>query len=168
MKLKNIEYLIIHHTGTSKDYTTFEAVRKYHILKGWGEIGYHYFIDGEGKVFIGRREDEVGAHCKASGMNFKSLGICLAGNFEKEHPGTVQFLKLSEILNCLVNKYLILPDKILGHCEVPGAKTLCPGRNLLYWIDIYRRSFPKKKLILIKIKLLLNQISKLLKKFSTA
>jgi len=158
MKLQKVEYLIVHHTATDRDHTTFEAVKRYHISKGWDDIGYHFFIDGKGGLFVGRPETKVGVHCRASGMNFRSLGICLAGNFETQYPSAVQLLKLSQTLNHLVDKYLILPDQILGHCEVPRARTVCPGKNLLYWLDIYRRSFSKKKVLLIKIARMLRQI----------
>lgn len=167
MKLNKVEYLIIHHSATPRDRTTFEAVRKYHIKKGWGDIGYHFFITSDGTIHSGRKEDDVGCHCSASSMNFKSLGICLAGNFEKEYPSAKQLKSLSSLLNQLVVKYLILPDHILGHREVPEAKTLCPGINLLEWLYIYRASFPKKKLLyirLIKTLLQLIKVLKLLKK----
>ena len=163
MKLNKVDYLIIHHSATPRDKTTFEAVRRYHIQKGWGDIGYHFFITADGTIHKGRKEEDVGAHCRASGMNFKSLGICLAGNFTKEYPSAKQLKSLSSLLNQLTVKYLILPDHILGHCEVPGARTLCPGENLLEWVHIYKATLPKKKLLYIKLIRILKRLIETLK-----
>ena len=151
MKLNKVKYLIVHHSATPRDETTFEAVKKYHIQKGWGDIGYHFFITADGVVHKGRNEDTIGAHCRADGMNFKSLGICLAGNFENEFPTAAQLKSLSKLLNSLVVKYNVPPNRILGHREVKGANTLCPGKYLLEWLFTYRSSFDKKKLLYIKL-----------------
>ena len=45
-------------------------------------IGYHFFIDKEGKVFVGRPIDTKGAHNKAYNRN--SVAICFGGDFTKE------------------------------------------------------------------------------------
>ena len=69
-----VEYLVIHHTAVSREqnHEQFEAVKNYHISKGWGNIGYHFFIEPNGVVKIGRAENEVGAHVKEQSMNYKS------------------------------------------------------------------------------------------------
>ena len=123
-------YLIIHHSATDRDTTTFASVKAYHISKGWGDIGYHYFITPS-MCHSGRGEDVVGAHCIADGMNFKSLGICLAGNFENETPTDWQVNRLKQLIKELQNKYNIPNKNILAHREVSGAATACCGKNLL-------------------------------------
>jgi len=140
------EYLIIHHTATDRDRTTFEAVRQYHIRKGWGDIGYHYFITADGTLWKGRAESEVGAHAQADGMNFKSIGICLTGNFEVERPTDAQITTLETTLERLRAEYSISREQVLGHQEVPNAHTLCPGKNLLAWIQDYRKKEPQPDL----------------------
>jgi len=132
------KYLIIHHTATDRDTTTFEAVDKHHKSLGWGGIGYHKFITAGGWLHEGRREDAVGAHCKDGEMNFKSLGICLTGNFQTEHPAADQLNTLQKIVRELQEKYQIPNENILGHREVPSA-TACPGRNLLAFVAELRR-----------------------------
>ena len=123
-------WLIIHHTATDRDTTTFSGVKNYHISKGWGDIGYHWFITTN-RVYKGRAENVVGAHCRADGMNFKSLGICVAGNFMKEDPVGWQINRLNKLVKELQNKYNIPKSNILGHREVNGASTACPGNNLM-------------------------------------
>lgn len=137
------KFLIIHHTATNRDTTTFEAVKKNHISRGWGDIGYHYFITPK-SVYSGRAKDLVGAHCKADDMNFKSLGICLTGNFQNETPAQFQLDELTELANELCGKYSIPKDNILGHKEVQGAATACPGNNLLPFVKSLRVTSPKK------------------------
>jgi len=168
MELKLHKYLIIHHTATARDKTTFEAVRNYHIRKGWGDIAYHYFISGDGRLYRGREENVVGAHCRANGMNFKSLGICLTGNFEQEHPSEAQLKTLEELIEKLRAKYNIPIDNVLGHKEVPGARTVCPGRNFLEWLIAYRERKKKEKIedekfFLSRIITLLEELIKYLK-----
>ena len=123
-------FLIIHHTATERDKTSFEAVKQNHINLGWGDIGYHYFITPR-KVHKGRAEDIVGAHCKADGMNFKSLGICLTGNFQTEEPTGFQVSELEKLTKELRERYQIVKENILAHKEVAGAATACPGNNLM-------------------------------------
>jgi len=142
MKLKkeDIKFLIIHHTGTSRDRTTFLAVKNYHTKTlGWKDIGYHYFIDGRGVLTKGRPDNMVGAHAKTSApsMNFRSLGIALTGNFEREEPTRKQVAKLENLLNGLRKQFNIPKSRIKGHREVKS--TICPGKNLMAIIRIYRQ-----------------------------
>jgi N-acetylmuramoyl-L-alanine amidase len=156
LKPEEIEYLIIHHSATPRDSTTFTAVRNQHINeRGFWDIGYHYFIDGKGTLYNGRPENYVGAHAASPGlsMNFKSLGICLAGNFEIELPSPNQIQTLINLLYSLMAKYNIPKSNILGHKEVKGTNTLCPGQNLLKWLVDWRSSNEQSEKEKIKQKL---------------
>ena len=154
------KYLIIHHTATLRDKTTFEAVKNYHISKGWGDIGYHYFITADGTTHDGRKEITVGAHCVASDMNYRSIGICLTGNFEKEKPTEEQLESLLSLVTILKNKYNIPKDNVVGHGSVMGAKTLCPGKNLIDWLIDYLETDEDviKNVKIKKIKTLISEV----------
>jgi len=170
-----IKYLIIHHTATSRDRTTFEAVKKYHIGLGWGDIGYHWLINGKGDLIEGRGDQWVGAHCnkpKADSVNFRSIGIALTGNFETESPSKEQIATLETLVANLRAKYGIPRENILGHGEVEEASTLCPGKNFLPYLKTYRarpeETDNKKKTLLDlvdsveqKVEELKNEIQKL-------
>lgn len=135
------EYIIVHHSANKK--STFENVDAYHKAKGWGGIGYHYFIELSGEIKQGREDNEIGAHCLADKMNYKSIGICLAGNFLKHLWTSAQLRSLEELLFRLEKEYDI--DRIhnvLAHQEVSGAKTDCPG-YLIYWLKAHRYSDPR-------------------------
>ncbi len=130
-------WLIIHHTATDRDTTTFSGVKDYHISKGWGDIGYHWFITTN-RAYQGRGENVVGAHCLADGMNFKSLGICLTGNFQNETPTQWQLQRLEKLVRELQIKYNINSDHILAHGEVNGSSTACCGNNLIPFVKKLR------------------------------
>lgn len=128
-------YIILHHTITARDTTTFEAVNNYH--KGlWNFesslgffIGYHYFIDGKGKVYQGRNDWEAGAHCYQENKNYDSIGICLTGNFDTETPSQAQTASLGTLLKDLMQKHLIPKGNIKFHRDYAGYKS-CPGTNI--------------------------------------
>ncbi len=138
LKPSSIKYLIVHHSATARDTTTFEAVKKYHVSKGWGDIGYHFFITPDGNVRQGRAENIVGSQCQADGMNFKSLGICLTGNFDTETPTVEQLTALLNLIRTLMTKYNIPKENVIGHGQARGATTACPGKVLREWVDKFR------------------------------
>lgn len=127
------EYIIVHHTGGTDDnpladtsHHTFEIVDKWHKSLGWEKIGYHYFIEKDGKTTQGRADDYHGAHCK--GYNEKSIGICLAGNFDNTLPTDAQMVQLRSLLQRLTKQYKIPREKIFPHREF--ANKTCYGRRL--------------------------------------
>lgn len=125
------KFLIIHHTAVSRKLNgmQFDAVKRYHIGKGWGDIGYHFLIEPTGLIKIGRKESEVGAHCKEQSMNFKSLGICLTGNFDIEKPTNQQIFALRDLIRKLSKKYAITEPFICFHNQFATYKS-CPGKNM--------------------------------------
>ncbi len=131
----NKNYIILHHTLTSRDTTTFEAVNNYH-KKLWNfesnlgyYIGYHYFITGDGKVYNGRADWEAGAHCYQENKNYDSIGICLTGNFDTEEPSQAQLDSLEILVSDLMERYSIPKDNLKFHREYASYKS-CPGTNI--------------------------------------
>lgn len=115
------EVLVYHHTAA--DNLTPQEINKQHIERGFGGIGYHFYIRKDGKIYRGRPEKAVGAH--AIGRNKSSIGICLEGNFEKESLTDAEKSSLVKLSVDMIIKYN-LKDSI-GHRDVYG--TLCPGEN---------------------------------------
>lgn len=111
---------IVHHSAVNSVGWQYDAVRKYHIKnKGWGDIGYHFFIEPDGALKIGRWWFREGAH--TLGQNFSSLGVCVARNCDSMYPTTPQKNVLRAILKT-INK------PIFGHRDF--SSTACPGRYL--------------------------------------
>ncbi len=132
-------HIIVHHTGAEEK--DAEQVRRYHLSLGWRDIGYHYVIERDGRVVPGRSLGLPGAHCKAAGMNFKGIGIAVLGNLNNHPPLPSQEEALENLVRGLQQRFGIPPANVLGHREVPGAATDCPGRCL----DMERlRSLPER------------------------
>lgn len=155
-------FIIIHHTAGHD--VPARKIDAYHARRGFGvkvtgpeplveeyiergferieggvvvHIGYHYLIRADGSVEKGRPDFVQGAHCSAQGMNFKSLGVALTGNFDsidnphgqKGHPvpTAAQISALKKLLFYLMDIYQIPKKNILVHRDVSGAATSCPG-----------------------------------------
>jgi N-acetylmuramoyl-L-alanine amidase len=114
---------VVHHSASPLK-TTVDQIRAWHQLKGFKDVGYHYVILNDGTVVLTRPVEEVGAH--AEGHNKDSIGICVVG--DNTIPGREWGPKQKEALRILLQK---LPQvKVLGHRDLPGAATLCPGLNV--------------------------------------
>ena len=114
--------ILIHHTGAEEKDTA--QVKRYHLSRGWRDIGYNFVIERDGKVVDGRSLDISGAH--ARGFNSKAIGVALIGNFENRLPTAQQLASLNVLLLRLVKLYNIPQDEVFGHNE--KSRTLCPGK----------------------------------------
>lgn len=132
---KKWKYIIIHHSATDigSALQFFEAHKK----RGfWHGLGYHFVIDNgtydkvDGQIEISPRwiKQQDGAHCKASRMNYKGIGICLVGNFSEEGVSKQQMDSLIYLVDSLKKYYKIPTRNIMGHGRVPRARTECPGK----------------------------------------
>ncbi len=127
------KYIIIHHSAT--DFGNAMQFNEAHLRRGWKGIGYHFIIDNgtcgkdDGQIEMGPRwiKQQDGAHCKANNMNERAIGICLVGNFSKGKPTKKQMDSLIYLTDKLKKYYKISKKRVLGHGEVLGAKTECPG-----------------------------------------
>lgn len=120
------EYIIVHHTGAEEK--DAEQVRRYHLSLGWRDVGYNYIIERDGRVVAGRSLTMPGAHCRDAGMNHKSAGVAVIGNLMDHPPTPEQRRALIGLVRELCRRYSVPPERVLGHNEVPGAATDCPGR----------------------------------------
>ena len=125
------EYIVIHHSATADGQTVdWNAITNYHKnTLGYLDVGYHYGIErvnDRWAIITGRAEDQVGAHTKQEGMNYKSIGICVVGNFDKERPSPEALFLLEMLCIDLCRRYGIPASKIVPHSKY-AAKT-CPGK----------------------------------------
>ncbi len=127
------KYIVIHHSATEVGNSL--AFNAAHLRKGWQGVGYQFIIDNgtagkdDGQIETSPRwiKQTDGAHCKANGMNTCGIGICLVGNFSKDSVSRKQMDSLVLLVNKLRKYYKIPKRNILGHGQVPGARTECPG-----------------------------------------
>ena len=103
-------------------------IQRYHVREnGWGDIGYHFVIDGSGKIWEARSLKWQGAH--AGGVNNRgNIGIVLLGDFEHAYPSAPQTASMQWLVRQLQMKYNIAPNRLYGHCHLRATK--CPGRYL--------------------------------------
>ena len=143
---------IILHTAAYKGDADIEDIRRWHLDRGWNDVGYHYYIRRDGEIQKGREETVSGAH--ARGMNADSLGICFEGHGDYEAFTQYQRNALCDLYEDILTRWDIPVENVLGHRETGAPKT-CPGnkvdmddiRNMLkIWLDIPDVSPPDNKL----------------------
>jgi N-acetylmuramoyl-L-alanine amidase len=126
--MRNIKELIVHCAATpeGKDYTVAD-IKKWHLARGFNDIGYHYVIYRDGSIHKGRSEDVIGAHC--TGHNSNSIGVCYIGGVAtdgktpKDTRTAAQKSALLSVLKQLKAKY---PNaKIYSHKDF--ANKACPS-----------------------------------------
>ncbi len=124
-----ITHIILHHSLTKDSGTvSTQAIRNYHVFdRGWRNIGYHYIIEivnDYPEIFVGRMMTETGAHTR--GLNQKSIGICIVGNFDKKKPSKILWNKAIKLVKSLKIVFNIPIDNVIGHREYKKTKS-CPG-----------------------------------------
>ncbi len=141
------EYVMLHHSLTTDGPTvSWGAIRYYHtVIKGWRDVGYHYGIEliSSGhhqyyEILQGRMPDQVGAHCYQGGMNRKSIGVCLVGNFDEDPVPQGQMDRTIELVSWLLGEFHIPVENILGHRDFASYKS-CPGSQ--FDLDAFRNNF---------------------------
>lgn len=85
--MRKITEIIIHCSATREGQDIKAAdIDRWHRQKGWDGCGYHFVIDLDGTIEIGRPIEKVGAH--TSGHNANSVGICYVGGLNKDGKAT--------------------------------------------------------------------------------
>jgi N-acetyl-anhydromuramyl-L-alanine amidase AmpD len=122
-----IQFGIIHHPGRLNEYTA-EEVKKVHLARGFGDVGYNYLIEEDGKIVKGRDEKYRGAHTVVEGSadpqywNENALGICFVHNGEEGPFPDVMYKSAAKLLK----EKGLKPAQIRLHREVDN--TVCPGK----------------------------------------
>jgi len=127
--LKN--WIVIHHSGILRDSSQFDIINQYHKRRGFPQSrlgyfgGYHYLIDNDEEIKRYRNDDEIGAHARQRLMNFRSIGICISGDFSSQKPTEWQILTLQKLVRSLQLKHGIPMKNVLLHNQLRA--TACPG-----------------------------------------
>ena len=126
--IREIREIIVHCSATpeGRDYSV-ATLTAWHRQRGFLTIGYHYVIDLQGAVHIGRPLAMVGAHCR--GHNARSIGVCYIGGVArdgrtpKDTRTEAQKEALARLLRELHARYPA--SRLHGHREF--ANKACPS-----------------------------------------
>lgn len=113
-----------------------ELIRKWHLQRGFGDIGYHYVVDRAGRIWEGRSLRFQGAHVRKN--NERNLGVMVLGNFDKQQPSSAQIAVVNDLLPQLSRTYGVPTHRIYTHQEL--MPTTCPGSTLQAHMVNLRRS----------------------------
>ena len=128
-----IDTLVVHHGASfaSRPRGGWLAyicnIADYHVWnRGWPGIAYHYVIAPDGETFKCQSIRNISYHAK--GGNTHGIGICLLGNFENEQPPARQVSALHDLI-VLIKRGLPGVENVIGHRDVKGSSTVCPGKQ---------------------------------------
>jgi len=141
-ELNSIDTIYIHCSATPEGKNvTVQEIDSWHKARGWSGIGYHFFVDLQGKIHIGRSLNRVGAHVK--NHNVTSIGICYAGGVDEQNEpkDTLNKKQYMAIKNLIMSLGTVFQKSlnIKGHNEV--SPKACPSFNV-------KEKFGKEQLLL--------------------
>jgi hypothetical protein len=133
--------LTIHHSGDGKPFTPATAadvarhlqiVLQAHLQRGMIDIGYHFAVDPQGRVWQLRSLKYEGQHVRMSANGFHNnehnIGVVALGDFNLQAVSTAQRDRLLELVRQIRAKYVLKPAAVFMHGEI--VQTDCPGKNL--------------------------------------
>lgn len=131
MNPNKIDAIVIHCSASRAGVDLRAAdIDKMHKERGFTGIGYHFVVDLDGRVEIGRPLPQDGAHCNTAGLsgqsyNKHSIGICYIGGLDrdgnpKDTRTVAQKVALDDLVHELIHKYPI--KEVIGHRDASPDK----------------------------------------------
>lgn len=141
--MRAINEIIVHCSATRPNWMEGKSakakrdeIRRWHLAKGWSDIGYHHLIDRDGTLVEGRPMQKTGAHVK--GHNTGTIGVCLIGGHGSSENDEFHD-NFTEAQNVALRKYIDDQkaqrpwiEKVSGHNEY--AAKACPGFRVSEWL----------------------------------
>ncbi|MEQ9500146.1 MAG: N-acetylmuramoyl-L-alanine amidase [Deltaproteobacteria bacterium] len=126
--------ITVHHTVTPNNDSMSQAARvrqvqSFHMnSRGWCDVGYHFLVGQDGRVYQGRPERLIGAH--VGGHNTNNAGVSYIGTYTSRAPSNAMFAAGGRILKSLSREYGITLNRtyVKGHRQL--GSTACPGGAL--------------------------------------
>lgn len=160
--MRNIDEIVVHCSATKPAWMQGKSlaakvaeIKRWHTDpkprgRGWSDIGYHYLIDRDGTVMVGRPVERTGAHTR--GHNRKTIGVCLIGGHGSsadddfsENFTASQDKRLNAFIAELKRRHPTIA-KVSGHNQY--AAKACPGFNVMIWS---RRHKEKRRMTFFEI-----------------
>lgn len=135
MTKREINKIIIHCSATreSQD-VSIDTIRKWHLDRGWRDVGYHIYFRKNGEIEHGRPLEQIGAHAK--GHNRDSIGVCYEGGLDNEGKpkDTRTKLQVAVMVHTLYKLWVQHgKPEIIGHNEI--SKKQCPCFDVKKWVE---------------------------------
>lgn len=128
--MREINKIIVHCSAT-REGENFDVaeIRKWHLARGFSDIGYHFYIDLYGEIHKGRDINKIGAHCK--GHNRNSIGICYCGGVEADGktPKDTRYDCQKESLTAVLRTLKAMYPNAVIHSHNDFANKACPSFN---------------------------------------
>jgi N-acetylmuramoyl-L-alanine amidase len=128
--MRRICQIVVHYSYSPDDLDIgFEEIDRWHRDRGFLSpsgisCGYHFIVRRDGRIEVGRPENEIGAHCR--GHNRFTLGVVWVG---RTSPTPKQYKAMLRLLAGLKHKWGVQIEGVVGHEElVPGA--ICPNIDM--------------------------------------
>jgi len=150
--MRLIDELSVHCSATRPDWmqherssTKVKEFRRWHLARGWSDIGYHFVIDRDGTITAGRPLTRVPA--AVLGHNTGMIAVCLVGGHGAASTDSFSdhfTVEQDNALRGLIAKQrLAFPTitKISGHNEY--ANKGCPGFDVMTWFRSGSTAKPK-------------------------
>lgn len=125
--MRKIDKIVVHCTATPEGRAVSVGdIDSWHKKRGWSQIGYHYVVQLDGEINLGRPIEISGAHCK--GHNKTSVGITYVGGVDadmnaKDTRTNAQINSLEYLVGYLCASYP--GSEVFGHCNF--SSKACPS-----------------------------------------
>lgn len=129
--MRDIKYIVLHCTATTKDTKVENIVKYWKERLGWRSPGYHFIIEDDGNVVqlhpISKPSNGV------RGYNANAIHISYIGGKDYDDRSYAQLLSQEAIVKSL---HAVYPDaEILGHCDFPKVTKSCPRFDVKEWLN---------------------------------
>ena len=155
--LRDWRYIVLHHSDTVRGSTA--GIDKHHReVNGWDGVGYHFVIGNGHGMRRGRIEytfrwnqQREGAHAGGTDKRYNEngIGICMIGDYEDHESDAFQLERSATLCACLIESVPELRvEYIIGHRDVPGKNTKCPGKfiNIIYFQRLVNKILKERAL----------------------
>lgn len=136
------DMIILHYTGmpTEEGALSWLAAKE-------SQVSCHYFVHGDGRIVQmvpeSRRAWHAGKSCwdGETDINSRSIGIEIANG---GHPSglpdfpSAQIDAVVELCQKCVERYVIAPERVLGHSDISPVRKVDPGENFP-WEKLHRQ-----------------------------
>ncbi|CAF1647267.1 unnamed protein product [Rotaria magnacalcarata] len=144
---KPFSFYVIHHSydppNCYDDTSCIERVKQIQDLHqttfGWADVGYHFLVGENGKVYEGRGWNRQAAH--SPGWNDDAFGICIMGDFRTAPPNEKALNAVRSWIDCGIKHGHVKEDYyIITHrqSQRPGY-TECPGNGTMDVVNKWPR-----------------------------